>query len=46
MEKQYRDPACGMVTADPDAYLKYEYQGDVYYFCNPRCLETFKKNPE
>ncbi len=46
MERQFRDPVCGMVTTDPDAYLKYEHQGEAYYFCNPHCLEAFKKNPE
>src|SRR4051812_24175750 len=25
---------------------KYEYQGKTYYFCNPRCLERFRDNPE
>jgi len=43
--KEYRDPVCGMVTTDPDAYLKYEYEGETYYFCNPHCLKKFKENP-
>jgi len=43
--KEYRDPVCGMVTTDPDAYIKYEYQGRTYYFCNPHCLEKFKADP-
>ncbi len=25
---------------------KYEYQGKTYYFCNPRCLERFRADPE
>jgi P-type Cu+ transporter len=43
--KEYRDPVCGMVTTDPNAYIKYVYQGETYYFCNPRCLEKFKSDP-
>src|SRR6185295_5752261 len=25
---------------------KFEYKGKTYYFCNPRCLERFRANPE
>ncbi len=25
---------------------KYEYKGKTYYFCNPRCLERFRRDPE
>src|SRR5207248_3809233 len=25
---------------------KFEYKGRTYYFCNPRCLERFRANPE
>jgi len=25
---------------------KYEYKGKTYYFCNPRCLERFRADPE
>ncbi|HQP30323.1 MAG TPA: heavy metal-binding domain-containing protein, partial [Deltaproteobacteria bacterium] len=35
-----------MVTDDPAAYIKYEYQGQPYYFCNPKCVEKFKADPE
>lgn len=44
--KEYRDPVCGMTTQDPDAYLKYDYRGETYYFCSSHCLEAFRKNPE
>ncbi len=41
-----KDPVCGMdVEITPDA-LKYEYKGTAYYFCNPGCLERFRKEPE
>jgi len=35
-----------MSTNDPEAYIKYEYQGRPYYFCNPKCVEKFKADPE
>jgi Cu+-exporting ATPase len=35
-----------MTTNDPKAYIKYEYQGKPYYFCNPKCVEKFKADPE
>jgi len=42
----FRDPVCGMSTDDPDAYIKYEYKGQPYYFCNPQCALKFKADPE
>ncbi|MEN8281955.1 heavy metal translocating P-type ATPase [Acinetobacter gerneri] len=39
------DPVCGM-SVDKGTDLKTEYQGESYYFCNPSCLEKFKKDPE
>ncbi|HPA85312.1 MAG TPA: heavy metal translocating P-type ATPase [Deltaproteobacteria bacterium] len=42
---KYRDPVCGMVTTDPDAYIRFEHQGNTYYFCSTHCLEKFRKNP-
>lgn len=44
--KEYIDPVCMMRTNDKEAYIPYEYKGATYYFCNPGCLEKFKKNPE
>jgi len=44
--KTAKDPVCGMdVEITPDA-LKYEYKGTMFYFCNPRCLERFRQEPE
>ncbi len=44
-ESEAKDPVCGMtVEITPDA-IKYEYKGQAYYFCNPRCLERFRKDP-
>ena len=43
---EYVDPVCMMRTSDRDAFTPYEYRGTTYYFCNPGCLEKFKKDPE
>ncbi|MFY9397887.1 MAG: heavy metal translocating P-type ATPase [Desulfomonilia bacterium] len=43
---EYRDPVCGMVTTDPEAYIPYEYRGKTYYFCSRHCLESFRNDPE
>lgn len=44
--REYRDPVCGMVTTDPEAYIPYEYRGKTYYFCSRHCLESFRNDPE
>jgi Cu+-exporting ATPase len=41
------DPICGMsvdMTAPKGGSC--EYQGHTYYFCNPRCREKFRAEPE
>jgi len=40
------DPVCHMQVDPVHAAGKYEYQGKSYYFCNPRCEEKFKAEPE
>src|SRR5262245_25077697 len=40
------DPVCGMTVDPARAAGKYDYNGQTYYFCNPRCLERFRANPE
>jgi Cu+-exporting ATPase len=41
-----RDPVCGM-TVDPDAGKpSHEHGGNVYHFCNPRCLDKFVAEPD
>ncbi len=40
-----KDPVCGMAV-DKDTDLKYEYNGNTYYFCSSYCLDKFKKEPE
>src|SRR5436190_15456998 len=40
------DPVCHMQVMPETAAARYDYKGKMYYFCNPRCLERFKANPE
>ena len=40
------DPVCKMRVLPETAAGQYEYRGKTYYFCNPRCLERFRSNPE
>ena len=40
------DPVCHMNVLPATAAGKYDYKGKTYYFCNPRCLERFRANPE
>ncbi len=41
-----RDPVCGMMVDPAHAAGKAEYQGKAYYFCNPRCEQKFRSEPE
>lgn len=38
------DPVCGMAVHDPNK-PNLQYQGQHFYFCNPKCLEKFKADP-
>src|SRR5215470_5003764 len=40
------DPVCHMQVMPETAAARFEYKGKTYYFCNPHCLERFRKNPE
>lgn len=42
---EFIDPVCGM-SVDPNTELKTDYQQQIYYFCNPSCLDKFKGDPE
>lgn len=40
-----KDPVCGM-DVDPEAAAgSYEYEGKMYFFCNPHCLKKFQAEP-
>jgi Cu+-exporting ATPase len=42
-----KDPVCGMnVSREQPRGGTFEYQGDTYYFCNPKCRERFSADPE
>ncbi|HID31115.1 MAG TPA: YHS domain-containing protein, partial [Desulfobacterales bacterium] len=43
---EFVDPVCGMKTSDEHAFMKYEHEGQPYYFCSENCLGQFKKEPE
>ncbi|MBZ5570136.1 MAG: heavy metal translocating P-type ATPase [Acidobacteriia bacterium] len=41
-----RDPVCGMMVNPAHPAGKAEYKGKTYYFCNPRCEQRFRAEPE
>jgi YHS domain-containing protein len=43
---EHVDPVCGMTVDPDDSAGSHHYKGKTYYFCNPSCLERFKKNPD
>ncbi len=45
-ETRVRDPVCGMLVDPAKAAGKFDYQGQTYYFCNPRCLQKFQAQPD
>jgi YHS domain-containing protein len=40
-----KDPVCKMDVNEKTAKLKSDYNGKIYYFCNPNCKSNFDKNP-
>ncbi|MEZ5428551.1 MAG: heavy metal translocating P-type ATPase [Pyrinomonadaceae bacterium] len=40
---KFTDPICGMSVSPETAAGNYLHEGELYYFCSPGCLETFKK---
>jgi len=39
------DPVCGLMV-DKNPELSAKYNGETYYFCSNKDLNTFKQNPE
>ena len=39
------DPVCGM-KVKPSTQHRWTHEGHEYLFCNPRCVEKFKANPQ
>ena len=46
MVSEVVDPVCGMMVDPLSAAGEFEYRGKTYYFCNPRCEERFRRDPE
>ncbi|HDG97352.1 MAG TPA: heavy metal translocating P-type ATPase, partial [Desulfobacterales bacterium] len=44
--KEFVDPVCGMKTTEESQFMKYEHEGQPFYFCSDTCLAKFKENPE
>lgn len=40
-----KDPVCGM-EVDTGTDLKFEYEGETYYFCSRGCKLDFEEDPE
>ncbi|MBI1940900.1 MAG: YHS domain-containing protein, partial [Acidobacteria bacterium] len=40
-----KDPVCGMEVNPETAAGSYGHTGQMYYFCNPHCLEKFRLDP-
>jgi Cu+-exporting ATPase len=40
------DPVCGMTVDSATAAGKFDYEGQTYYFCHPRCLQKFSADPQ
>jgi len=46
-QQRARDPVCGMqVDTRAPKGGSFDYRGDTYFFCNPRCRERFSADPE
>lgn len=42
-----RDPVCGMMIEPGSAKGgRFQYKGETFYFCNPKCKEKFQAEPE
>ena len=39
-----KDPICGMQVEKSTAAAIYEHHGELYYFCSPGCMESFKSS--
>jgi Cu+-exporting ATPase len=40
-----KDPVCGMSVDPATAKWKADHEGERYFFCNERCLNSFRKDP-
>jgi YHS domain-containing protein/uncharacterized membrane protein len=40
------DLVCGMIVDEDEATAKYDYKGNMHYFCSVACREAFSKDPD
>lgn len=41
-----KDLFCGMEVETETAAAAFEYQDELYFFCDPACMQMFKLDPE
>ena len=41
-----RDPVCGMMVDPRQTRWRHQHEGKTYFFCNPRCVGKFQRNPQ
>lgn len=46
LPKTVVDPVCGMTIDPAKAAGTWEYEGQRYYFCNPKCQTRFQADPD
>lgn len=46
LTQEGRDPVCGMMVQVAGAKYKSDFRGTSFYFCCPRCKQTFDQQPE
>ena len=39
------DPVCGKKVEEENSMNHVDYQGRVFYFCSPECVEVFQTDP-
>jgi xanthine dehydrogenase accessory factor len=46
LKQEAKDPICGMMVDVGGAKYKSDFRGSSFYFCCPRCKQTFDQQPE
>ena len=46
LKQEAKDPICGMMVDLGEAKYKSDFRGSWFYFCCPRCKQTFDQQPE
>ena len=46
LNKEAKDPVCGMIVDTAKARHKTQFQGQWFYFCCAGCKDTFERTPE